>query len=58
MGLILDLAAKLNRLGSRLSAPVLLLRLITWEQFATLFSGDWKKSKIVRVAINNRIGDL
>lgn len=54
MGLILDLAAKLNHLGSRLSAPVLLLRLITREHGTALFSGDWKKPETIRVAINNR----
>lgn len=55
MGLILDLAAKLNHLRSRLSAPVLLLRLITWEHCIALLSGDWKKPEIIRVAINNRL---
>lgn len=56
MGLILDLAAKQNCLGSRLPAPVLQLRLITWEHFTSLVSGDWKTPEMIRVAINNRIG--
>lgn len=55
MGLLLDVAAKLNHLCSRLSAPELLLRLITREHCTTLFSGDWKKPEIIRVAINNRL---
>lgn len=56
MALILDLAANLNPLDCRFSALVLLLRLIMLEHFTSLVSGDWKRPKIIRAAINNRIG--